>query len=63
MKNVYSKMQRKVLSYMLFDYFKRVSYETTIKHNSLLKIIYINFKLMVQSTTENVCISVKKLQF
>ena len=48
---------------MLFDYFKRVSYETTIKHNSLLKIIYINFKLMVQSTTENVCISVKKVQF
>ena len=33
---------------MLFDYFKRVSYETTIKHNSLLKIIYINFKLMVR---------------
>ena len=33
---------------MLIESLLRVFYETTIKHNSLLKIIRINFKLVVQ---------------
>ena len=41
-------MQIKIMSYILIDQFQRVVYETTLKHNSLLKIIHINFKLVVQ---------------
>ena len=33
---------------MLIDQFQRVFYETTVKPNSLLKIIHIHFKLVVQ---------------
>ena len=48
---------------MLIDLFQRVSYKTTVEHNSLLKIICINIKLGVRMyETEAPCIPVKNMQ-
>ena len=48
LKNVYCKLQIKNMFYMLINQFQRVFYKTSVKHNSLMKMIGINFKLVVQ---------------
>ena len=59
MKNVYFKLQIKNMSYMLIEQFQKVFHETTVKHNSLQKIIQINFKLVV-GEYERECVHSRK---
>ena len=44
---------------MLIEQFQKVFHETTVNHNSLQKIIHINFKLVVQKY-ERECVHSRK---